>query len=94
MNSLRPHIFAGLVSLAAPMAFAQGVPTFDAGMFLQRERVLQQGEQDLALQRERLTKEEELEELEQSAGRHPRCRDACQRKFRRTGRELGSWCIA
>ncbi len=47
------------------MAFAQGVPTFDAGMFLQRERVLQQGEQDLALQRDRLTKEEELEELEQ-----------------------------
>lgn len=65
MNSLHPHIFAGLVSLAAPMAFAQGVPTFDAGMFLQRERLLQQGEQDLALQRERLTKEEELEELEQ-----------------------------
>ena len=65
MNSLRPQVFAGLVSLAAPMAFAQGVPTFDAGMFLQRERVLQQGEQDLALQRDRLSKEEELEELEQ-----------------------------
>ncbi len=65
MNSLRPHILAGLVCFAAPMAFAQGVPTFDAGMFLQRERVLQQGEQDLALQRDRLSKEEELEELEQ-----------------------------
>ena len=50
---------------ATPMAFAQGVPTFDAGMFLQRERVLQQGEQDLALQRDRLTTEEELEALEQ-----------------------------
>ncbi|MEL7107541.1 MAG: lytic transglycosylase domain-containing protein [Pseudomonadota bacterium] len=59
------HIFAGLVSLAAPVAFAQGVPTFDAGMFLQRERVLQQGEQDLTLQRDRLSKEEELEALEQ-----------------------------
>ncbi|OWU76412.1 lytic transglycosylase [Phaeobacter sp. 22II1-1F12B] len=58
-------MFAGLVSLAAPMALAQGVPTFDAGMFFQRERVLQQGEQDLALQRDRLTKEEELEALEQ-----------------------------
>ena len=46
--------FAGLVWLNAPMAFAQGVPTFDAGMFFQRERVLQQGEQDLALQRDRL----------------------------------------
>ncbi|MCI5041107.1 MAG: lytic transglycosylase domain-containing protein [Donghicola eburneus] len=65
MNSLRPHILAVLVWLNAPMAFAQGVPTFDAGMFLQRERVLQQGEQDLTLQRDRLSKEEELEELEQ-----------------------------
>ncbi len=65
MNSFRPHILAGLVSLAAPLAYAQGVPTFDAGMSFQRERVLQQGEQDLALQRDRLTKEEELEELEQ-----------------------------
>ena len=34
-------------------------------MFFQRERVLQQGEQDLALQRDRLSKDEELEELEQ-----------------------------
>jgi hypothetical protein len=65
MNSLCPHILAGLVSLAAPTAFAQGVPTFDAGMFLQRERVLNQGAQDLALQRDRLSKEEELEQLEQ-----------------------------
>lgn len=65
MSKHRLHILAGLVCFATPMAFAQGVPTFDAGMFLQRERVLQQGEQDLALQRDRLTKEEELEELEQ-----------------------------
>ena len=65
MNRLRSHILASLVWFAAPMAFAQGVPTFDAGMFLQRERVLQQGEQDLALQRDRFTKEEELEALEQ-----------------------------
>lgn len=65
MSKHRLHIFVGLVSLAAPMALAQGVPTFDAGMYFQRERVLQQGEQDLALQRDRLTKEEELEALEQ-----------------------------
>jgi len=65
VTKFRLHIFAGLACFAAPLAFAQGVPTFDAGMFLQRERVLQQGEQDLALQRDRLTKEEELEELEQ-----------------------------
>lgn len=64
MNRLYPHIFAGLISLAAPMAFAQGVPTFDVGMFLQRERVLNQGVQDLALQQDRLTTEEALEELE------------------------------
>ncbi|WP_299149025.1 lytic transglycosylase domain-containing protein [uncultured Tateyamaria sp.] len=65
MSKHRLHIYAGLVWFAAPLAYAQGVPTFDAGMFLQRERVLQQGEQDLALQRDRLTKEEELEEIEQ-----------------------------
>ncbi|AML51562.1 lytic transglycosylase domain-containing protein [Falsihalocynthiibacter arcticus] len=65
MNRLYPHIFAGLISLAAPMAFAQGVPTFDAGMFLQRERMLNQGAQDLALQQDRLTTEEALEELEE-----------------------------
>ncbi|MFT6272079.1 MAG: hypothetical protein ACJA0F_000917 [Dinoroseobacter sp.] len=65
MNSLCPHIFAGLISLAAPMAFAQGVPTFDAGMFLQRERVLNQGAQDLALQQDRLSREDALERLEE-----------------------------
>jgi len=64
MNSLCPHILAGLVSLAAPMAFAQGVPTFDAGMFLQRDRVLNQGSRDLALQQDRLSKEDALERLE------------------------------
>jgi hypothetical protein len=65
MNSLCPHILAGLVSLAAPMASAQGVPTFDAGMFLQRERVLDQGAQDLALQQDRLSREDALEQLEE-----------------------------
>jgi hypothetical protein len=65
MNSLCPHILAGLVSLAAPMAFAQGVPTFDAGMFLQRERVLNQGSRDLALQQDRLSREDALERLEE-----------------------------
>ncbi len=65
MNKHRLHILAGLMWFATPLAYAQGVPTFDAGMFLQRERVLQQGELDLALQRDRSTKEEELEELEQ-----------------------------
>jgi soluble lytic murein transglycosylase-like protein len=65
MNSLCPHIFAGLVSLAAPMAFAQGVPTFDAGMFLQRERVLNQGAQDLALQQDRLSRKAALARLEE-----------------------------
>jgi hypothetical protein len=65
VSKYRLHIVAGLVCLAAPLAYAQGVPTFDTGMFFQRERVLRQGEQDLALQRDRLTTDEELEELEQ-----------------------------
>ena len=47
------------------MALAQGVPTFDAGMFLQRERVLNQGAQDLALQQDLLSREDALERLEE-----------------------------
>jgi soluble lytic murein transglycosylase-like protein len=46
-------------------AFAQGVPTFDAGAFLQRERILAQGDRDLAVQRERLSQEEALAEIEE-----------------------------
>ena len=49
----------------AAFPLTQGVPIFDAGMFLQRGRVLQQGEQDLTVQRDHLTKEEDLEDLEQ-----------------------------
>ena len=48
----------------AVMAGAQGVPTFDLGAFLQREQILGQGDRDLALQRDRLSREEELAALE------------------------------
>lgn len=46
-------------------ASAQGVPTFDAGAFLQRERILAQGDRDLVVQRERLSQEEALAEIEE-----------------------------
>ena len=48
----------------AVMAGAQGVPTFDLGAFVQREQILGQGDRDLALQRDRLSREEELAALE------------------------------
>ncbi|MCF6328710.1 MAG: lytic transglycosylase domain-containing protein [Henriciella sp.] len=53
-----------LICLAGP-AFTQGVPTFDAGLFLQRERILTQGDRDLVVQRERLSQEEVLAEIEE-----------------------------
>ncbi|MGH1466036.1 MAG: lytic transglycosylase domain-containing protein [Cognatishimia sp.] len=53
-----------LICLNGP-ALAQGVPTFDAGAFLQRERILAQGDRDLALQRNRLSQEEALAEIEE-----------------------------
>lgn len=53
-----------LICLSSP-AFAQGVPTFDAGAFLQRERILVQGDRDLVVQRERLSQEEALAEIEE-----------------------------
>lgn len=53
-----------LICLSGP-ASAQGVPTFDAGAFLQRERILAQGDRDLVVQRERLSQEEALAEIEE-----------------------------
>ncbi len=53
-----------LLCLSGP-ASAQGVPTFDAGAFLQRERILAQGDRDLVVQRERLSQEEALAEIEE-----------------------------
>lgn len=53
-----------LICIGAP-AFAQGVPTFDAGAFLQRERILSQGDRDLTVQLERLSQEEALAEIEE-----------------------------
>ncbi|MGY6535804.1 MAG: hypothetical protein ACXIVG_10700, partial [Pararhodobacter sp.] len=51
------------VWLGAP-ASAQGVPTFDLRLFAGRQAIIDQREQDLALQQDRLTREEELAEIE------------------------------
>jgi hypothetical protein len=48
---------------AGPAA-AQGVPTFDLRLFAEREAILQQTDRDLALQQDRLSREEELAEIE------------------------------
>jgi len=65
MANRTPHILCVVFAVGtATAATAQGVPTFDAGAFLARERLLGQGAQDLALQRDRLSREEELAALE------------------------------
>ena len=51
------------VWLGSP-ASAQGVPTFDLRLFAGRQAIIDQREQDLALQQDRLTREEELAEIE------------------------------
>lgn len=58
-------VIAGACSvwLGAP-ANAQGVPTFDLRLFAGRQAIIDQREQDLALQQDRLTREEELAEIE------------------------------
>lgn len=58
------RVLIWLICLSGP-ASAQGVPTFDAGAFLQRERILAQGDRDLVVQRERLSQEETLAEIEE-----------------------------
>ena len=60
---------ASMVSLAlagptAGPAVAQGVPTFDLRLFAERQAILEQTDRDLALQQDRLTREEELAEIE------------------------------
>ena len=53
-----------LICIGAP-ALTQGVPTFDAGAFLQRERILGQGDRDLVVQHNRLSQEQVLAEIEE-----------------------------
>lgn len=48
----------------ATSAWPQGVPTFDASMAVQREAILDQGLRDLALQRDRLERDRELQRIE------------------------------
>lgn len=48
----------------AASAGAQGVPVFDARQFAGRQAIIEQTDRDLALQRDRLSLEEELAEIE------------------------------
>eukprot|EP01036_Dinobryon_divergens_P056865 gene56865-75939_t len=55
------------LALAGPVSGpvnAQGVPTFDLRLFAERQAILEQTDRDLALQHDRLTREEELAEIE------------------------------
>jgi hypothetical protein len=55
------------IALAGPYAgpaVAQGVPTFDVRLFAERQAILEQTDRDLALQQDRLTREEQLAEIE------------------------------
>ena len=51
--------------LAPPLA-AQGVPTFDAGTYARTAATIAQRDLDIALQRDRLAREEELAEIERA----------------------------
>lgn len=62
MARVLPQLMIG-ISLAQPLA-AQGVPTFDAQGIARTEATIAQRDRDIALQRERLSREEELAEIE------------------------------
>ena len=66
MRTWLPLSMIGL-ALAGPTrgpAVAQGVPTFDLRLFAERQAILEQTDRDLALQQDRLSREEELAEIE------------------------------
>ncbi len=64
-STLLASVLGGtLGALHIAPASAQGVPTFDARLFAGRQAIIEQREQDLALQQDRLTREEELAEIE------------------------------
>jgi len=66
MRTKLPLSMIGLVLVVpyAGTAAAQGVPTFDLRLFAERQAIVQQTDRDLALQQDRLTREEELAEIE------------------------------
>lgn len=70
---MRPLHTLSIVSLAlagsccgpaAAPALAQGVPTFDLRLFAEREAILGQTDRDLSLQQDRLSRSEDLAEIE------------------------------
>ena len=62
MARILPTLLVG-ASLAQPAA-AQGVPTFDAEAFARTAALITQRDRDIALQEDRLTREQELAEIE------------------------------
>ena len=62
MARILPTLMVG-ASLAQPAA-AQGVPTFDAEAFARTAALITQRDRDIALQEDRLTREQELAEIE------------------------------
>ncbi|AGT11539.1 lytic transglycosylase domain-containing protein [Paracoccus aminophilus] len=62
MARILPQVMIG-ISLAQPLG-AQGVPTFDAQGFARTAATIAQRDLDIALQRDRLAREEELAEIE------------------------------
>ncbi|MCB5411614.1 lytic transglycosylase domain-containing protein [Pseudogemmobacter faecipullorum] len=62
MARILPQVMIG-ISLAQPLG-AQGVPTFDAQGFARTAATIAQRDLDIALQRDRLSREEELAEIE------------------------------
>ncbi|WP_112309816.1 lytic transglycosylase domain-containing protein [Pseudogemmobacter bohemicus] len=62
LGPILPQVLIG-ISLAQPLG-AQGVPTFDAQGFARTAATIAQRDLDIALQRDRLSREEELAEIE------------------------------
>lgn len=62
LGPILPQVLIGM-SLAQPLG-AQGVPTFDAQGFARTAATIAQRDLDIALQRDRLSREEELAEIE------------------------------
>lgn len=61
---LSSALASSITALLTAPTLAQGVPTFDLRLFAGRQAIIEQREQDLALQQDRLTREEDLAEIE------------------------------
>lgn len=59
-----PVIGLALAGSYPGSVYGQGVPIFDARLFVERQAILDQAARDLTLQQERLTREEDLAEIQ------------------------------